>query len=92
MLSTFRPPNNELPFSHMARALACTIVGQWSNSPSANQQWTITVVGGFYKVINRTNGKCLDTGGSTADGAAMQFWTSGSSSNQQRTFELISSQ
>jgi hypothetical protein len=57
-------------------------VGQWSSSSSYNQQWTITAVGSYYKIINRTNGKCLDTGGGTTDGSIMQFWGSGSSSNQ----------
>ena len=48
-------------------------------------------MGSYFKVTNRANGKCLDTGGATADGSVMQFWTSGGSNNQQWTFELISS-
>jgi hypothetical protein len=60
------------------------------NSPSSatnSQQWTITQVGstGYYKIINRSTGKCLDTGGLTASGSALQQWSSGSSYNQQWT-------
>jgi arabinan endo-1,5-alpha-L-arabinosidase len=62
-------------------------VGQWGNSSSLNQQWTISDLGtGYFKVINRANGKCLDTGGGTGNGTVMQFWGSGSSNNQQWQF------
>ena len=46
-----------------------SIVGQWANGSSPNQQWTVVPTGSYYKVINRANGKALDTGGQTADGA-----------------------
>ena len=62
-------------------------VGQWDDSASNNQQWTIQDAGGgYFRVINRGNGLCLDTGGATTDGATMQFWASGSSFNQQWQF------
>ncbi|HEX2099778.1 MAG TPA: family 43 glycosylhydrolase, partial [Candidatus Synoicihabitans sp.] len=60
-----------------------TQVGQWDDSSSTNQQWTIQDVGGgYFKIVNRANGLCLDTGGTTSDGAIMEFWASGSSYNQ----------
>jgi arabinan endo-1,5-alpha-L-arabinosidase len=64
-----------------------TPVGQWSASTSPNQQWTIVNLGtGYYKVVNRANGYCLDTGGSTTT-TPMEFWYSNSSINQQWQFE-----
>ena len=67
-----------------------SIVGQWSNGSSPNQQWSIVRVGSFYKVVNRANGKCVDTG-SNVDGASMQHWYNGVSFNQQWTFQFVSS-
>lgn len=65
-----------------------TTVGQWDNSTSYNQQWSIVSVGGgYYKIINRANGLCLDTGGATGNGDAdMEFWGSGGTYNQQWQF------
>ena len=66
-----------------------TPVGQWANSASFNQQWTITPVSGspgYYKLINRANSKALDTGGATNDGGIMEFWGNGGSLNQQWQF------
>ena len=68
-----------------------SIVGQWANGSSPNQQWTVVPIGSYYKVINRANGKAVDTGGQTADGAAMQMWFDNPSNNQQWTFEFVSS-
>ena len=68
-----------------------SIVGQWSNGSSPNQQWSIVRVGSFYKVVNRANGKCVDTGGSNVDGASMQHWYNGVSFNQHWTFQFVSS-
>jgi hypothetical protein len=47
--------------------------------------------GAYYKVVNRANGKALDTGGQTADGTAVQMWFDNTSNNQQWTFEFINS-
>jgi Ricin-type beta-trefoil lectin domain-like/Putative Ig domain len=44
----------------------------------------------IYKIINGANGLCLDNGGSTTDGSAMQQWGSGSSLNQQWNFTSAS--
>ena len=69
-----------------------TRVGQWGNSASYNQQWTIeSLGGGYYRIVNRANGKALDTGGFTGDTTAanqgyMEFWGSGASYNQQWQF------
>jgi endoglucanase len=70
-----------------------TAVGQWANSSSYNQQWTIqSLGGGYYKIVNRANGLCLDSGGWTANTDVtnrlgyVEFWGSGSSYNQQWQF------
>jgi len=56
------------------------------SSTSANQDWTIEDLGtGYYKVVDRANGKCLDTGGGTADGAQSSFGV-GEQHNQQWQF------
>ena len=58
-------------------------VGQWASSSSTNQQWSIVSAGsGLYKIVNRANGKCLDTGGGTANGSVMKFYGSNASLNQ----------
>ena len=75
----------------IGRATNGSIVGQWTNGSSPNQQWSIVRVGSYYKVVNRANGKCVDTGGSNVDGASMQHWYNGTSFNQQWTFQLVSS-
>lgn len=75
----------------IGRATNGSIVGQWSNGSSPNQQWSIVRVGSYYKIVNRANGKCVDTGGSNADGASMQHWYNGVSFNQHWTFQFVSS-
>ena len=70
-----------------------SVVGQWAGSSSYNQQWTIqSLGGGYYKIINRANGLCLDSGGWTANTDTVnrlgyvEFWGSGGSYNQQWQF------
>jgi mannan endo-1,4-beta-mannosidase len=73
----------------IARTANDTQVGQWSNSSSFNQQWTVQPVSGspgYFRIINRANGKALDTGGAGQDGAIMEFWGVGSTFNQQWQF------
>jgi len=41
---------------------------------------------GYFKLVNRASGMCLDTGGQTSNGATMQLWASGTSYNQQWRF------
>ena len=82
-------PISQIGELNLNRTANGSILGQWGNSASPNQQWTIVAVGAYYKVINRANGKCIYTGGSGTNGAAMQFWTSGSSFNQQWSLELV---
>jgi len=49
------------------------------------------VGGGYYNVINRNSGKCLDVNGvSTADGANVQQWTCGSGTNQRWSLTSLS--
>ena len=77
----------------IARTADNTPVGQWAPGGSYNQQWTLQALGGgYFKIINRANGKCLDTGGWTANTDVanglgyMEFWGSGGSFNQQWQF------
>ena len=62
-------------------------IGQWRSGASCNQQWMIVPVGSYYKLVDRSSGKYLDTGGGgTTDGAVMQKWLSNPSYNQQWQF------
>jgi arabinan endo-1,5-alpha-L-arabinosidase len=59
-------------------------IGQWSDSPSYNQQWSFVNLGnGYYKIVNRATGKRLDSLGATADGSNLSQWSDSSSYNQQ---------
>jgi len=56
----------------------------WYSNSHTNQQWQIVSLGGgYYRIVNRTTGKAVDTGGATADGSVCQMWYSNSSYNQQ---------
>lgn len=79
--------NNNKYLDSIGRSADGSVCGQWDNSSSWNQQWTIQDLGtGYYRIVNRANGKALDTGGRTATGSDLQFWGVGSSWNQQWTF------
>ena len=49
-----------------------------------------TIADGTYKVRNRASGKCLDNLGSTANGAPVAQWTSGTSNNQKWQVTTVS--
>ena len=63
------------------------IVGQWGDSNSNNQKWTLSYVGSNAKLTCLTGGKCLDSIGHTADGSTVAQWTAGGSLNQQWTIQ-----
>jgi len=59
-------------------------------SANSRAKWTIQdLSGGYYKVINRANDLCLDPGGATANGAIMEFWSSGGSGSSCRNLETM---
>ena len=59
-------------------------VDQWPYSGTANQQWSIISVGGYYKLISRNSGQALDVAGqSTANGAHVDQWPDSGTTNQQ---------
>jgi len=62
-----------------------TPVQQWAYSGGANQQWTITSLGGdHYKIIGLQSGKSLDIAGqSLDDGAKVQLYDYNNGANQQ---------
>lgn len=60
---------------------------QWTWDGSSNLQWqAVEVPGGYYKLVNRTNGMVADGWGATADGSAARqaAWNGGN--NQQWTY------
>lgn len=61
-----------------------TPIQQYTYNAGANQQWTVTGLGGGqYKIIGVQSGRALDvTGQSTADGARIQLWDDNGGANQ----------
>lgn len=62
-----------------------SIVGQWNDSSSTNQQWVIESAGSYVKIKNRQSGLYLDGLGATSNGADAGLWSGNSSINQQWT-------
>lgn len=60
-------------------------VGQWSQSGSTNQQWSIESDGSYVRIKNRATGLYIDGAGATSNGAAAQQWSDTNSNNQQWT-------
>jgi glucosylceramidase len=60
----------------------------WTSSGATNQQWKpVPLGGGFYELVARSSGKCLDVpGASTANGVQLQQWSCTGASNQQFAF------
>jgi hypothetical protein len=63
-------------------------VQQWSCNGGPNQQWRLDPgVPGYYRLVNRNSGKCLDVNGfDRSDGARIQQWSCNDGANQQFTF------
>jgi hypothetical protein len=64
---------------------------QWSDSNSANQQWTIVNSGAYVMIQNRATGLYLDGMGRTSNGSVCCQWGSSGSANQQWTQETSGS-
>jgi arabinoxylan arabinofuranohydrolase len=64
---------------------------QWSDSNSANQQWTIVSSGGYVMMQNRATGLYLDGMGRTGSGSVCGQWGGSGSANQQWTQEALGS-
>jgi len=58
-------------------------VGQWSNSGSDAQQWSLETNDGFVKIKNRASGLYLDGMGRTSNGSIAGQWSNSNSYNQQ---------
>ncbi len=67
----------------MGRTSNGSAAGQWRNSGSNNQQWTIVPDGSYVQIENRATGLYLDGMGRTSNGSDLGQW-SGSGSNNQR--------
>lgn len=57
--------------------------GQWGNSGSTNQQWTIESYNGNVRIKNRATGLYLDGYGYTSNGSVCKQYGNSGSSNQQ---------
>lgn len=62
--------------------------GQWANSGSDAQLWTMEAADGYVRLKNRATGLYLDGMGRTADGAVTGQWAFSSSYNQQWKLEI----
>ncbi|WPV65374.1 glycoside hydrolase family 44 protein [Chitinophaga sp. LS1] len=58
-------------------------VGQWSNSGSDAQQWSLETNDGYVKIKNRASGLYLDGMGRTSNGSIAGQWSNSNSYNQQ---------
>ncbi|HVI44671.1 MAG TPA: cellulase family glycosylhydrolase [Chitinophaga sp.] len=57
--------------------------GQWSNSGSDAQQWSVEAADGYIRLKNRATGLYLDGMGRTPDGSVAGQWSFSTSYNQQ---------
>ena len=67
----------------MGRTSNGSNAGQWSDSNSNNQQWTIVPDGSYVRLQNRATGLFLDGEGRTSNGSAVGQWSDSNSNNQQ---------
>ncbi|MFI5908443.1 RICIN domain-containing protein [Dactylosporangium sp. NPDC051541] len=58
-------------------------VKQWGWAGSTNLQWQLIDLGGWYRIVNRTNGLVLDSAGNAANGAPCRQSTWNGGNNQQ---------
>lgn len=59
---------------------------QWTDNSSINQRWQLVpaATSGYYRLVNRRNGWCIDVeNGSTADGARVIQWPANGGANQE---------
>ncbi|CAL9593509.1 RICIN domain-containing protein [Streptomyces sp. enrichment culture] len=87
----FRPVgggHQQLVVRHSSLCLADSVGGvtQEDCSSAASQQWSVSVSGGYTRIVARATGECLDvSGASTADSAALITYTCNGGRNQQWT-------
>ncbi|HEX8627444.1 MAG TPA: alpha-L-fucosidase, partial [Catenuloplanes sp.] len=60
-----------------------TSVVQWTDNGGTPQRWTLTAVGGYYKLVCARSGKALDNGSTATDGAPAMQWTDNGGAAQQ---------
>ena len=60
-----------------------SVVQQWSDTNSHNQQWTVVSDGSYIRLQNRATGLFIDGAGATSNGSAAQQWSNTNSNNQQ---------
>lgn len=65
--------------------------GQWSNSGSYNQQWSLETSGSYVRLKNRATGLYLDGMGRNSNGSIAGQWGNSNSNNQQWTKETAGS-
>ncbi len=74
----------------MGRTTNGSAVGQWSDTNSDNQQWTIATNGSDVRVVNRATGLYADGMGRTASGSDLGQWSNSNSTNQQWSMVAVS--
>lgn len=62
-------------------------VGQWGDNSSNNQNWTVSTIGSYRKLMCLTGSKYLDSLGHTGNGSTVGQWSSRTSNNQQWTIQ-----
>jgi hypothetical protein len=58
-------------------------VGQYGDTGSANQQWTVESAGSYVRIRNRATGLYVDGAGAASNGSAAEQWGDTNSDNQQ---------
>jgi hypothetical protein len=90
------PPTTFVTFTNVATGLLIDGMGrttngdncgQWSNSGSYNQQWTLETNGSYVRIKNRATGLYLDGMGRTSNPSIAGLWNNSNSYNQQWTVE-----
>lgn len=67
----------------MGRTSAGSACGQYANSGSFNQMWTLETSGAYVYIKNRNTGLYLDGRGNSTNGSYVGQWTSSTSNNLQ---------
>lgn len=75
----------------MSRTSNGSNTGQWANSGSAAQQWSIETVGNYVMLKNRATGLYLDGMSRTGNGVVAGQWAYSASNAQQWTRETVGS-
>lgn len=72
----------------MGRTANGSAAGQWSDTNSTNQQWTVSTDGSNVRIVNSATGLYVDGMGRTASGSDLGQWSDSNSTNQQ--WQLVS--